>query len=815
MSTLLQDIRYGFRRLGKSPGFTIIAVVSLALGIGANTAIFSLVNTILLRPFPIEKSDRVVALHVTTSAQKMLAFSWPSYVDFRDRNEVLSGMFVTRFAPMSLSRSGANERVWGYLVSGNYFDVLGVRAALGRTFLPEEDRTRLTHPVAVISWGCWQRRFGADPEIVGRDVLLNGHQFKIVGVAPDGFKGIDLIYEPEIWAPMMMLGWIEPGATWLDSRTSQNLFGFGRLRDGVDRAQAEASLNLLASQIGAEHPETEEGKQLMLTPPGLIIPAVRGQFISFAWVMMGTVVLVLLIACTNLASLLLARATERRREIAIRLALGAGRARIIRQLLTESTLLALIGGVCGVGLAWWLIDLIVAMRPPMDFPLMLDLTLDSRVLVFSLSAALLTGVIFGLAPALQSTKTDLVPALKDETGAGVYRRSNLRSALLVAQIAFSLVLLIAAGLVVKALQQVRALDPGFDTRNGLMMTFDLALQGYDRARGHNFHQQALERVRALPGVEAASTVAFVPLSLNYSATDVHIEGAEPKRGANIPLSMYSSIGLDYFRTMRIPLVAGRDFNELDTPESTLATIVNETFVQKLLPDVKSPDEAIGRRFSARVGGRMWQIVGVAKDGKYFNIGENYQPFVYFAMRQEYEPYTTLLVRTTDNPQSMMGVVRNAVQQLDPALPIVDAKTFDEHMGLSMFPARVAAGLLGAFGLVALLLAAIGIYGVTSYSVAQRTREIGIRMALGAGRSAVVIMIVRRAMAIAGIGIAIGLAGAVGVTQLMSAVLYGVSATDPITYAGVIALLAGIVFLAGYVPARRAARVDPMKALRYE
>jgi predicted permease len=547
----------------------------------------------------------------------------------------------------------------------------------------------------------------------------------------------------------------------------------------------------------------------------MIIPSLRGAFISFTWVMMGTVALVLLIACANLAGLLLARATERRKEIAIRLALGAGRGRLIRQLLTESVILSVLGGIGGVFLAFWLIDLSLAFRPPINFPLTIHLTLDFRVLAFSFAVSLITGIIFGLAPALQSTKADLVPALKDEASVAGYRRSYLRSSLLVAQIALSLVLLVAAGLVIRALQQVRALDPGFDPRNGVMMSIDLGLQGYDQAHGANFQRQMIERVRALPGVSGATLANFIPLSANYSSTDVYLEGAEPKRGANAPSAMYASIDVDYFATMGIPLLAGRDFTAQDKPDSTLAVIVNEAFVRRLMPTAKSLDEAIGKRFSSRIGGRMWQIVGIAKDGKYFSIGEAYQPFAYFALRQEYEPWTTLLVRATGDSNAVLTAVRNVVQGMDASMPIFDVKTFEEHMGLSLFPARVAAGFLGAFGLVALLLAAIGIYGVTSYGVAQRTREIGIRIALGASRKDVILMIVRHGMVLASIGIGIGIVGAVALTRLMEAVLYGISATDFVTFASVSLILAGVVFAAGYLPARRAARVDPMRALRYE
>ncbi len=381
LSTLWQDVRYGFRRLLSSPIFTVIAITSLALGIGANTAIFSLVNTILLRPFPVEEPDRLVALHVTGPREALLAFSYPTYVDFRDRNEVLSGLFASRMAPMSLSNQGDNQRIWGYLVSGNYFEVLGVRPVLGRMFTQEDDRTRLGSPVAVITHSSWQQRFGGDANIVGREIIINDHQFKVIGVAPEKFVGTDVIYAPEIWLPMTMLEWIEPGANWLDRRGNQNIFTTGRLKDGVSVKQAEMSLDLLAQQLGREYPDTNEGQRIKLTPPGMVIPTIRGAMISFAWVMLATVAMVLLIACTNLASLLLARGAERRKEIAVRLAIGAGRARLVRQLLTESVILSAAGGLFGVLLGQWLIELVVALKPPMNIPLTIDLVIDYRVLV--------------------------------------------------------------------------------------------------------------------------------------------------------------------------------------------------------------------------------------------------------------------------------------------------------------------------------------------------------------------------------------------------------------------------------------------------
>jgi macrolide transport system ATP-binding/permease protein len=811
---LWHDLRFGIRRMLKTPAFTVIAVLSLALGIGANTAIFSLVNTILLRPLPVSHPEQLVSIYPVTKGDAVQAFSYPDYKDFRDRNEVLDGIYIQRFAPLSLSHDGNNERIWGYLVSGNYFDVLGVKAARGRTFSPEEDRTPLSHPVVVVSHGCWQRRFGSDPSLVGRDIILNGHTFTVVGVAPEGFNGTEIAYTPEMWVPVMMLEWVEPGHKWLERRDTQNLFATARLKPGVSVAQAEASLNILAEQLGREYPETNEGQTITITPPGLIHPMLRGPVLSFTWVLMATVALVLLIACTNLANLLLARATERRREIAIRLALGATRSRLLRQLLTENVLLSVVGGALGFLLAVWLVNLVKAFRPPIDFPLTINLELDARVFAFTLLASLLTGIFFGLMPALQATRPDLVPALKDSSSQGGFRRSRLRSGLVVAQIALSLVLLIAAGLVVRTLQHLQTMSPGFDPENALTMAVDVGLQGYDKARGLQFYRQVAERTRSLPGVQSMSLADFIPLSLNYNATSIYIEGQAPVRGANVPTSMNSSIWRDYFQAMGIPLAAGREFDEQDTEEGQRVAIVNETFVRRFFPG--PVENAIGRRVSTKGSeGPFMQIVGVARDGKYFSIGEDARPFIYFPMTQAYSPQAILLVRTTSDPKSMIPLIRSELQKLDNSLPVFDVKTMTEHMSLSLFPARVAAMLLGCFGLLALLLAAIGVYGVMSYSVAQRTREIGIRIALGAQSRDVLRLVVRQGMTLAVMGLGIGLFVSLGLTRLISSLLYGVSATDVVTFLGVSLLLTLVVLLACYLPARRATKVDPIVTLRYE
>jgi predicted permease len=816
MGKFIQDLRYGARMLAKNLGFSLIALLSLALGIGANTAIFSLVNTVLLRPFPVERSHELRSLAVQNKGGSVAAFSYLNYVDVRDRNEVLSDVYATRMAPMGVSHNGNNERVWGYEVSGNYFQTLGIQPVKGRFFTPEEDRVPLANPLAVISYACWQKRFAGDPDIVGKDVAINGHKFNITGVAPEGFSGTDLIFLPEIWVPMTMQEWIEPGFSWLQQRSTQNIFVTGRLKSDVGSQQAEASLNLLMQQLGQEYPNENEGLTIKLMPPGFILPGIRDAFVSFSAILLATVALVLLIACTNLASLMLARATKRRKEIAIRLSLGASRTQLIRQLLTESLLLAVLGGAAGLLLAIWIIDLVVAFKPPVDIPITMDLKMDWRVLAFSVVLSVVTSLLFGLVPALQATKSDVVTSLKDEAGIGGYRRSRLRSSLVVVQIALSLVLLIAAGLVLRSLQSLQTMNPGFNTENGLMMSFDVGLHGYDEARGKQFQRQIIERVGALPGVRSTALTDLFPLSINYNSSTVYVQGQPEVRGAEVPTSMVASISPDYFSTMDIPVLAGRVFSQQDNENAARVAIVNESFVRRLMPDINTLEDAIGKQFSYRsFEGPFIRIIGIARDGKYWTIGEAPQPFSYTPLVQSYNASTILVVRSSVDPTTLVASIRQEFHNMDETLPVFGTKTLTEHMGFSLFPARVAAILLGSFGLIALLLAAIGIYGVMAYSVAQRTREIGIRMALGAQTGHVMRMVLKQGILLAVIGLSLGLLVALAVTQLMSSVLYGVSATDILTFILVPLLLATVALLACLIPARRAARVDPMVALRYE
>jgi predicted permease len=811
METSVQDIRYAFRAMLKTPGFTAIAVLSLALGIGANAAIFSLVNAILFRPLPVSEPARLFDVIPTRQGSEFNNFSYPLYRDFRDRNEVFEGLAVYRFAPVSLSREGNNERIWGYLVSGNYFDLLGVKPAAGRFFTQEEDRVPGANAVAVLSYGCWKRRFGGDPNLVGKEITINGNRFDVVGIAPEGFGGTVIIFTPEIWVPAMMAGQIEPGSNWLDQPGNGVLFAFGRLKTGVSQAQATQSLSALMASLASVYPHLE-GFTVELSPPGLVLPMLRNGSLAFSFVLMGAVGLVLLIACTNLANMLLARATRRRKEIAIRLSLGASRGRLIRQLLTESVLLALVGGAIGWLVALWMVNLVSAFKPPTDFALTIDLKVDWRVLLFSLIVSLISGMIFGLMPALQTTKSDLVSALKDESAGAGHRRSRLRSALVVAQVGLSLVLLVAAGLIVRSLQRVQMIGPGFKTDRTITMSVDLGLQGYTAERGQEFYKELIARADVLPGVRSASLANYLPLAMNRNTMSIYIEGQPVPRPSEVPEIQNSSVWPKYLETMGIPLVDGREFTVLDNKKETRVVIVNETFASRYWPG----QNALGKRIStSKPEGPFWEVIGVAKDGKYWSLGEDPQPFIYFPMMRDYESSAALVVSTTTDPTSLINALRREVQQMDASLPVFGAKTMDEHMRLSLLPLRAGAWVAGSFAFLALTLAGLGIYGVMAYSVSQRTREIGIRMALGATSRDVLSLVIKQGMQLSAIGLGVGLAGSLAATRLMSSVLYGVSATDAVTFALVSSLLAVVVLAACYIPARHAARVDPMVALRYE
>jgi predicted permease len=797
----------------KRPGFTLIALLSLALGIGANTAIFSLVNALFLRSLPVAEPERMVALNSAAldGTRDFPTFSFPNYRDLRDRNDVLAGLLAYRNTAVSLSHQGVNSRVWCYLVTGNYFELLGVQPLLGRFFTPQDDLMPGAHPVTVITHECWQTRFGADVAIIGKQALINGHNFTIIGVAAPGFHGTEVTFKVEMWFPSMMLTIIEGGRDYLNDRDTANFFVQGRLKPGVTPPQAEAALKNTAAQLAREYPADNEGLTIVLSPPGLFGTFMRGPMMGFTGVLTAVVGLVLLLACTNLANLLLARATERRKEIAVRLALGAGRARLMRQLLTESVMLSVIGGVIGLLLASWLIDAVAAFKPPVAIPLMIALRLDRGVLLFTGLLALLTGVLFGLLPAWQATKPDLVPALKDETKMQGYRRSWLRNSLVVAQVALSLVLLICAGLVLRGLQNAQRINPGFVAQHAVEMTFDLTQQRYGEGRIRQFKQQLLQRVRALPAIEAAGLTDFVPLSLNLNNESIQVEGQPEAQGAEAPIAMTGVASPGTLAALGTRLVQGRDFTEQDSENQQRVALVNETFARRFWPE----QSALGKRFSLDGARGPWiEVVGIIQDGKYFSLSEATKPFAYFNMRP-HDGFATLVARANGDPATTIAALRREFQQLDATLPVYNVKTLTEHMAVPLFPARIAATLLGSFGLLALLLAAIGIFGVMSYAVAQRTRELGIRIALGANTSNIFRLVLGQGIVLTALGLALGLAAALIGTRWLGGLLFGINALDLTTFAVVALLLAAVALLACWIPARRATKVDPMVALRWE
>ena len=842
MGTLWQDVRYGVRMLWKSPGFTAIAVVSLALGIGANTSIFSFVNAVLLRPLPVAHPEQLVYVFSGNRTTPYNVSSYPDYVDFRDKNEVFSALIAYSPITLSLNSNDQADQISGLIVTGNYFDALGVRARAGRTFLPEEDGAPGAHPVAVISYGLWQSRFAGDPQIAGRQLLLNGQPFTIVGVAPAEFNGAELGETSDIYVPMAMQALVRPPRAGYSGEMNPDLLSkrgprwldlIGRLKPGVTREQAQAAMSTLAAQLAAAYPDTNREQTATISPVSKGDPTQRGTLLSVAGLMLAVVGLVLLIACANVANLLLARAASRRKEISIRLALGASRWRLVRQLLTESVLLSLTGGALGLLLAVWLVDAMRTYSPPGNFfPVAFDFSLDKSVLAFTLLLSVLTGLIFGIAPALQASKPDLVAALKDETAVwpgahGAFaRRFSLRNLLVVAQVALSLVLLISAGLFLRSLQQAERIDPGFNPEHVLTMPLNINLLRYTKAQGQEFYRQVLERVAALPGVQSASLTRTPPMSGASRQSTVMIAGRTggPDRvsssettsstGEDVAnnTTLASAVALNYFQTLGIPLLRGRDFNAQDREGAPGVVIVNETFAKRYFPN----QDPLGQRVSLNGAQGPWlEVVGLARDGKYVTLGEAPAPFLYQPLQQRHESGMVLLVRTNGDPAEIIPAVRREVQTIERNLPLANARLMTEMLSTSLFPARMGAVLLGVFGLLALVLASVGLYGVMSYSVARRTKEIGIRMALGAQSTDVLRLVLRESMTLVGAGMLLGLLAAFAATRLLAGFLYGISPTDPAAFIGIAVLLALVAIIASLVPARRAAKVDPLVAFRYE
>jgi predicted permease len=823
MDSLWQDLRYAVRLLAKSPGVTAMAVLALALGIGANTAIFSLVNGALIRSLPgVHDPDQLVTLERTQDGRVQFSFGYPDYVDYRDHSSSLIGLAAHCGTPLSFN-NGATERLRGDLVSGNYFSVLGVKSVVGRLIAPDDDDQPGAHPVAVLSYGLWLRAFGADPDVVGRGMKLNGYDFTIVGVAPRDFSGTETGRSYDVWIPIKMQVQAMPrtmGRYWFNDRSAGWLGLFGRIKPGASVEQAQAELTTIARGLEQSYPDTNAGRSVSVLAGLGLDSDDRVSFRNFLTLLLAAVMLLLLIACSNVANLLLLRATSRRREIAVKLALGATRGRLVRQLLTEGLLLSLIAGGFGLLLAPWSAQLIVAFQQPAYGLRGVDISPDARVLAFTALLSILTAVAFGLAPAMQASRVDLVTSLKDGAPSSGHRRSRLQGNLVVAQVALSLVLLIGAGLAVRTMRKALTMDRGFDSENMVLMSMDLTIRGYSESQGRSFYEGLIKRVDALPGVISSSLAKTVPPNDWSDRLSVFLPGEEPppevlRTRDDLGLRVDANrIAPDYFRTLGIPILEGREFTDQDRLGTPPVAILNERLANRLWPG----ESAVGKLLSVP----FWleprppvQIIGVARDTKHRSLLADMPLLVYLPELQVYDGRATLVARTRGDATKLIPAIRGEVAALDKDLSLYAVKTMSEQIESTLWQQRTAAGLIGIFGLLALALAAIGIYGVIAHSVAQRTREIGIRMALGADARGVLRMILRQGLVLALTGVLVGLAAAFALTRLMSSVLYGVSATDPLTFVISSVVLVGVALGACFAPARRATKVDPMIALRCE
>jgi predicted permease len=812
---MFADLRYAVRQLVRRPIFTIVALLTMALGVGANSAIFSIVNAVLLRPLPVESPEELVDIYTLDGDETFMnPHDYPDYVEIKQDEETFVGVvaYAADFVGMTVGTEA--EVLFGENVSGNYFEVLGIPAARGRVFQDGLD-DQPGASVAVISDGLWRRHYGADPDVVGQTIILKGKPFEIVGVAPEWFKGVWVGFNVEVWVPASAITYFDPSRSGLDVRSGRNYLVKGRLQSGVTQEQAQARMDLMAAQLGAAFPETNADRTFHVIPSSDVRmhPNIDGYMVPVAALLMTVVGLLLLIVCSNLANLMIARALSRRREIAIRLAVGAGRGRLIRQLLTESLLLAVVGGALGLLLAWGIITAIVRFQPPMLISLSLDLGLDATVLAFTFGVALLAGLLFGLVPALQATKPQLVPALKDlpSTIGSRYRRFGLRNVLVVAQVAISMVLLVGAGLFVRSLIAAQEIDPGFEGERAVVMTVAPGLTAWEREHRDEVLSLLLERTRTLPGVEAAAMASRLPLGAAIQTNEIYPVGADINLESP-PNVDVTRISPDYFRTLDVVLLEGRDFTQSDNRNAPRVVIVSEATARRHWPG----ESAIGK--TLRLGdpdGEVQTVIGVARDTKVRTLGEAPRPYVYQSWMQSDENFMSVVARTSGEPGPLLPVLQREVRTIAEDLPVMELKTMPEHLGLMLFAPRMGGILLAVFGGLAALLSTIGLYGVVAYTAARRTREVGIRVSVGASPAAVIQLMIGQGAVLVTVGAAIGLVLAFVATRPLGSMLYGVGVSDPLTFGGVALLLLGVGFAATLIPALRASRLDPVKALRYE
>ena len=813
MNSFWQDVQYSLRVIAKAPGYAAIAILTLALGIGANTTIFSWINATLLNPIPgLASPAEVVALSLTKNGENPFPFTYPDYEAMRDGQKSFTGLTVFSFNPMSLTGKGKPERVWGMVASANYFDVLGVRPILGRGFLPEEDEKPGGAPVTMISYRMWQTHFGADPGVIGQTLDINQHRYTIVGVTPAVFQGSQTGLRMELWIPMMMEDQLEPQGDLLHDHHYFWLNMLGRMKPGVSPAKAQEEMTLLLKREVRDYPDEHRGHDAVTLYPLWRSPGAN-QFFSMLLPMLMTIAgLVLLLACANVANLALVRSVARRREIAIRTSLGASRWRLVRQLLVESLVLALGGGLLALVITFWTEGTFMKFMPQMDFPISLGIRTDRTVLLATLGISLLTGVIFGILPALRASSEAPVNVLKEDSGStsGGKRKARLASGLVVAQISLSLLLLICAGLFIRSFMSAQSINPGFNARGVLISSFDLFTGGYSDESGMEFDRQLVAKLQAVPGIESVALSSRVPLGLGGGSTSVKPEGYVPQANESME-TPEAIITPNYFQTIQIPIVKGRDFTLQDNKKSQRTVIVNEAFVDRYWPG----QEALGKKLNSDLTHEWFTVVGVARNAKVNDLNEKPTPFVYLPVYQVYRATMIIHARVTGEPLAFGKTVEKTIYELNPDLAVFDVTTLESIEQIASIGQRVGGTFVGAFGLLALVLAAVGIYGVTAYTTQQRTREIGIRMALGASREDILRLVLGHGLRMTLAGVGLGLLASYGLTRYLKSMLLGVTSTDTLTFASVAILLCAVALFATFIPARRAMRVDSTVALRYE
>jgi putative ABC transport system permease protein len=825
LENLIADVRFALRWLRRSPGFTAIAVMSLAIGIGFNTALFTLVDAVVFRPLPVAQPDRLAEIYTTSPDGDLFATSsYPDYLDFKAQSRVFSD--VIGYSPLiaAVSAGDRSRMALGEVVTGNYFQVLGLRAQVGRTLMPDDDRPGAPRAV-LLSHALWVRDYGSNPGIVGQTIRIHNQPYSVVGVTEKAYTGMVPMLSAALWIPMAYVDDGEPGGiisnvpsptgnTRLERRGTRWMFLKGRLKDGATIAQAQAELEVIASQLMTAYPATNKDRKVAVVPRVHIHPLADKTLLPIALGLMLVVGLVLLVACANVASMLLARATGRHKEIGIRLAIGASRGRITSQLLTETLVMSLLGAGAGIGLAWALMQVALSIRLPVPIPLAFSLQIDGRVLLFTIIVTMLASVVAGLAPALKATRPNLVSELKGDSPAASVgsRRWTMRDGLVVVQIAVTMVLLVSSGLLTRSLIAAQKIGFGFEPHGIAILSTELGLIGYDDARGTRLFDQAVQRIRAISGVEAAAIVERTPFSINYNRTNIFVEGRHEPGDPKGYLVDSTRVAPEYFDTLAVPIVQGRNFTAADTPASPKVAIVNETFARKYWPS----ENIIGKVFHMRsLDGPAYEIVGVSSDYKVNTPGEPATPYVHFAYTQQPSAGEAIIARTRGNAEMLLTAMRRELLALDPNIVLLDNQTMTAQVETTLLPAKLGALSVSGVGIVAMLLAAIGLYGVIAYSVSRRTREIGIRMALGAGRTAVVGLVMRQGFVLTMVGVVVGALLSAAAAKAVSGALYGIGYLDPVTWIGAISTLFAVACVANAVPARRAAIVDPSAALRSE